>query len=317
MLLILTNSSDATADYVCRRLAGEGIDYFRLDTDHCAGLLRFRLAGGRVALLTEKTSLEPEGIRDVWLRRPKPIYIPLNIDIEGSDHTRAEWSEALEGFLAEVPEQIWMNHPARNAIASHKIEQLSRARRMGLLTPETLVTQSEDEAREFFYQCNGQVIVKPLAFGYIERSDPNQDTILYTNRISESDLADLAAVSRSPTLLQREIQKKQDVRVTIVDRDVHAVGLVAKHSDAKQHVDIRRNNMSGVEYCHLEVPENIRESLLSFHASYGLRFSAIDLAIDKHNNWIFFEINPNGQWAWTDMLGITDIAKSFIKSFHN
>src|SRR6267143_507613 len=313
MLLILTNSSDATADYVCRRLAGEGIDYFRLDTDLCAGVLRLRLAEGRVTLLTEEAPLEPERIRDVWLRRPKPIQVPFNGDTGGSAHTRAEWSEALEGFLAEVPEQIWMNHPARNAIASHKIEQLTRARRMGLLTPETLVTQSENEAREFFYQCHGQVIVKPLAFGYIERSDANQDTILYTNRISESNLPDLAAVTRSPTLLQREIQKEQDIRVTIVDRDVHAVGLIAKHSDARQRVDIRRNNMSGVEYCSLEVPKDIRESLLSFHASYGLRFSAIDLAIDKHNNWIFFEINPNGQWAWTDLLGITDIAKSFIK----
>ena len=31
-----------------------------------------------------------------------------------------------------------------------------------------------------------------------------------------------------------------------------------------------------------------------------LNFSAIDLILDKNKDYIFLEINPNGQWAWIE-----------------
>jgi hypothetical protein len=30
--------------------------------------------------------------------------------------------------------------------------------------------------------------------------------------------------------------------------------------------------------------------------------------------WQFLEINPNGQWAWMDLLGGTEIYELFIKA---
>jgi len=30
---------------------------------------------------------------------------------------------------------------------------------------------------------------------------------------------------------------------------------------------------------------------------------------------IFFEVNPNGQWAWLDLSGGMNIAASFVKTF--
>ncbi|MEJ1729693.1 hypothetical protein SMA90_25505, partial [Escherichia coli] len=43
-----------------------------------------------------------------------------------------EWAEALEGFFAHIPRPRWMNHPAANAQASHKLEQLTTAQSLGL-----------------------------------------------------------------------------------------------------------------------------------------------------------------------------------------
>ena len=39
------------------------------------------------------------------------------------------------------------------------------------------------------------------------------------------------------------------------------------------------------------------------------------MAIGTDGNWYFFEINPNGQWAWLDSDGGTNIAGSFIRAF--
>jgi len=33
-----------------------------------------------------------------------------------------------------------------------------------------------------------------------------------------------------------------------------------------------------------------------------LRFGAIDFVLDKNEEFIFLEINPNGQWAWIEKL---------------
>jgi len=35
---------------------------------------------------------------------------------------------------------------------------------------------------------------------------------------------------------------------------------------------------------------------------YGLEFSAIDLARHIDGTYVFFELNPNGQWAWVEQL---------------
>jgi len=314
MLLILTNSGDATSDYLQRRLVEASIQHVRVDTDHFSTAFEFSVKGGRATLQAADGTIGPHQISNVWFRRPKPIALSSSEGPAETKHLRDEWSEAFEGFLAQVPVEAWVNHPANNAMASHKIEQLARANRMGLTTPETLVTQSPEEACDFFYKCDEEVVVKPLASGFIERND-GIDSVIYTNAIEPADLKRIASVANCPTLLQQAISKQRDIRITIIDDDIHAVGLKAVEANEQQRVDIRRNNMQGVDYEIADLPANVRSSVFAYHKSYGLRFSAIDMAIDRNGDWIFFEINPNGQWAWTDLLGVTDIAKSFIKSF--
>ena len=106
-----------------------------------------------------------------------------------------------------------------------------------------------------------------------------------------------------------------DVRITIMDRDVHAVGLTASDNNTEQRLDIRRNDMQDVRYTPLQLSQALRMRILKFVASYDLRFAAIDMAIDHDDQWIFFEINANGQWAWLDLVGVSDIAGSFLRSF--
>jgi D-alanine-D-alanine ligase-like ATP-grasp enzyme len=73
--------------------------------------------------------------------------------------------------------------------------------------------------------------------------------------------------------------------------------------------------MVDVRYDSIALPDKVRESLLALVRSYDLRFAAIDLAVDRAGRWVFFEVNPNGQWAWLDLAGVCDIAASFVKVF--
>src|SRR5581483_9580101 len=159
-----------------------------------------------------------------------------------------EWAEALEGFFAHIPKEKWMNHPANNVAASHKVDQLTTAQAFGFNVPSTIVTQDGDELRAFYTKHDGRIIVKPMASGYVERADGERDSLVYTNIVQLHHLENLDDLTACPTLFQQCIEKKSDVRITVVAEDIHSVELMAKEPDGSQRCDIRRNNMEDVEY---------------------------------------------------------------------
>jgi hypothetical protein len=314
MLLVITSRSDQTADYLCRQLTDVPIAFARLDTD----LFRLDLLGishslGATRLRIVDRWYSPSEFSHVWFRRPEPL-VRLDCTPEEA-HVAAEWSEAIEGFLGQIPAKCWMNHPSNNVRASHKIEQLVRARALGLRAPHTLVTQDPPALLEFWRACNRKVIVKPMSYGYIERDQPEDDTHIYTNEVLPEHLVRAIGLPACPTLFQERVDKAVDVRITIVDGNAIAVALRAAGPPGTQRLDIRRDSMRDVSYETIALPTDIHARLAHLVDSYSLRFAAIDMAIDRSGEWVFFELNPNGQWAWLDQLGAANIAAHFATAF--
>ncbi len=73
--------------------------------------------------------------------------------------------------------------------------------------------------------------------------------------------------------------------------------------------------MQDVKYVQVEPPPDVESALIALVRSYSLRFAAVDMAVADDGRWIFFEINPNGQWAWLDISGGFDMARLFVQSF--
>ncbi|WP_425399074.1 hypothetical protein [Aeoliella sp.] len=315
MLLVLTNSQDATADYLLPKLRQRGIDPIRLDTDTLVdrSIFTFDRQGPRFRL--EGRWHAPGDFHVVWYRRPERLQASHLTGSPDGEYILDEWGEIVEGFLAHIPEEAWVNHPAHNSRASSKLEQLTTAQQLGLEIPDTLVTQDPETLRQFFHQHGGEAIVKPMASGQVRREPAEADTLVYTNQVLENDLLDLSDLSRCPTLFQALISKTSDIRITIVDSEIHAVKLLATDADGRQRCDIRRNNMNDVTYQSIALPANIQSQLQCLMQRYELRFAAIDMVVDQQGSWYFLEINPNGQWAWLDLEGVTNIAESFARSF--
>lgn len=311
MILVLTNASDATADFMCDRLTREDIDFFRLNTESVVKEASFRLDGTGLNLHYGSRAYTPEDISCIWLRRPRPIAIDTANPYEAK-HTASEWAEALGGFLSCVPMPRWINHPSANSAASYKLEQLRRASNLGLRTPETLVTQSPDEAMSFFSKHRGSVIVKPISGGYIERETPTNDTQIYTSRVSKRDMDNAHLIRRCPTLFQEKINKSTDARVTVIDDSITPLLMYREDPDGHQITDIRRDNMSDVTYRQTAMPELDRFLLIKLLRSYNLRYAAVDYAVNQQGEWIFLEINPGGQWAWLDQANQSDIAGNLL-----
>lgn len=314
MLLIITNTSDATATFLESALRASNVPFVRCDTDTVVSQSQFRYRLGEPAVKLDGVWREPGVFTHVWYRRPERLK---DARFDGSSEGRYaldEWSEALEGFFSHIPEERWMNHPSSNARASHKLEQLTTAVAFGLSVPDTLVTQDATLLRDFFAQHQGRLVVKPMAGGYVEREE-GLDSLIYTNPVLAEHLEGLDDLVTCPTLFQQFIEKRCDVRITIIDGDVHPVALFAKDNEGDQRCDVRRNNMSDVTYSPVALPPHIESALLSLVAHYRLRFAAIDMAVSIRDEWVFFEVNPNGQWAWLDLAAQQNIASSFVRSF--
>jgi len=315
MLLIITNSEDATANYLAETLNQARVPFVRFDTDRSLESARLRYSGAGAQLALEGTWYKPEDFRNVWYRRPERLRVSQAEETPELKFLVDEWSEAIEGYFAHIPSEKWMNHPANEAVAHHKLQQLSRAQALGFKVPDTLVTQDPEELHEFFCRHGGRLITKPMARGHIARGGDAADTVIFTNRVRAEHLEQTEDVRCCPTLFQEEIAKRADVRITVVDDDIHAVELRALDADGLQRCDIRRSQIGDVEYTVVDLPGEIAGQIRSLTRGYGLRFGAIDMAISEQGAWVFFEINPNGQWAWMDLEGVTDIASSFVRSF--
>ena len=314
-VLVLTNSKDETADYLCNYLEQQGRAFVRLNTDSVLPALSVSYSREGPKLKVKGHTLAPKDVQSIWYRRPKELSVPGISDKGEETFVKREWSEAIEGFLAHVSPKRWINHPADNTFASHKMEQLTRAAEHSLKIPDTTVTQDPDELRAFWRKAKGSVIAKPLRVGAVERSNASEDTVIYTSPVEEGHLNKSEVIARCPTLFQERIEKRVDVRITVVDEDVTAAALKAR-GDAKDRVDIRRDNMAEVEYSTILVPAEVREKLLKLLRSYGLRFAAVDFVVSSEGEWVFLEINPNGQWAWLDLEGVTEIAGAFERAFY-
>jgi hypothetical protein len=313
MLLIISNQNDVTVDYLVPLLKRSGVSFLRFDSDCCCQKANVSYRNGEISLRYDLQNYSPDDFQSVWYRRPTTLHAENETPEE--KFIVNELSEGFNNFFVMIPVERWINYPAHNSRASHKLDQLRVAQKIGLQIPETLITTNVDELRQFYEHFKGRVITKPLREGTVKRQGEN-DTLIYTNRVTEKHLEKIEEIQYCPTLFQECIEKKSDVRITIIDDWIEAVELTAVDDDGQQRCDIRRKNMTDVSYRRLEaIPQSVRTGLSNLMSYYSLRFGAIDMVVDKNDQWIFLEVNPNGQWAWLDQEGITTIGNHLINTF--
>lgn len=311
MILIITNKDDATADFVAGRLKQS--ECVRLNSDDLPAAVKIESTESDSAIVIGRRRFAPGDFSGVWYRRPQAITFPGKWDHGECRHAAREYTAGLEGFLALIPEHKWINHPAKNVQAGNKIEQIRRARAMGFRLPRTLITQDPLQLRNFWRRCQGEVIVKPLSFGYIEREPPANDSLIYTNRLRAVDLRRARMINRCPTLFQEQVNKIADIRITVIDGNLQAVEQTATDAGVPR-LDIRRDFMQGVKHRAIELPRPIVSKIHRLIRSYKLRFAALDMLRHADLGYVFLEVNPNGQWAWLDALGVSNTRKYLIRA---
>ena len=303
MILIVSNRTDVTADFVVRELTRRGVEFARLNTDEFPqhGLGRITFPGGireaSIRWVNRDRTLEWRDVTAVWYRRPvAPVPDEAITDPGIRKFVVDECYDFLRGLWYSL-DCAWVSHPDAIRRAEHKIVQLHAATKCGFKVPETLVSNAPDEVKAFVDRLAGQVVVKPVYAGFVQAQGAPR--FVYTTQPSRDELSHLDEVCLSPCIFQERILKTADVRVTVVGERVFATRI---ETDAlpPNVPDWRAADVEQLVHTSYTLPSHIAASCAALTRILGLKFGAIDLSLDDEGEHVFFEINANGQWAWIE-----------------
>lgn len=298
MILIATNERDITSDYIVLELQDLGIPHYRLNTETIPdSSISFSPADGEGgwSLATESETIRFSDFKAGYYRRPEPPKISRAVIGEAEmQYCREEWQEALKAALSSLRDR-WLNSPLAIFDAENKPRQLSVAIQVGFDVPETLVTNSYEKASEFLGQAPS--IGKPLRTSLLALK--SGERAIFTTRLSGLSKTVSEAIEVAPIIFQREIPKRCDVRVTVVGQQAFAAEIHSQDNE-ETLTDWRKGGHADLMHSTHELPKEIVQKCIDITRFFQLKFSAIDLVLDRFGKYWFLEMNPNGQWAWIE-----------------
>lgn len=303
LILVVTSQTDVTAGLVIGELSSRGVDVFRFNTETYPTMVQLTMEGkssgvtghiladcGRDVALDE--------ISAVYYRRPLPPDISSEIEDDGArQFALGECRSAIAGMIRLV-EAPWVNHPDRIARAEYKILQLDEAQRLGFSIPDTLCTNDPVVAECFVSEHAGKVVAKTVRSPFASRQPP---LLIYTNRLLPADLLRLKQLRLAPCILQEYVEKKLEVRATVVGNCVFAAEIDSQSCAQAVH-DWRRVSPEELSHGAHVLPTEISERCVAITQRFGLSYSAIDLILTPMDEYVFLEMNPNGEWGWLAQL---------------
>ena len=319
-VLLITNTSDFTCDYVVRSLNNIEADYYRLNTDeigravfftfdftHDVFTLNDRPKGLTIDLLT---------FQSVYFRRPElPKIEEDSLSPDERQFIQLEIRQTLEGLYKILRKAYWISDIDAIRKAENKVYQQLIAKEIGFKIPKGVITNSPDNFYAFVSSGEDGCIIKPVYSGQI--GWPEMHNVVFTSQLQTKPKPQ--QIELCPSYLQEQIRKQYDVRVTIVGEEVFAARI-----DSQSNQETKTDWRVGENILRHEVitlPGTIKSQCLELLRRLGLQFGAIDSIETEEGEYIFLEINPNGQWAWietqTGMPISETIAKQLVHEYHS
>jgi glutathione synthase/RimK-type ligase-like ATP-grasp enzyme len=82
--------------------------------------------------------------------------------------------------------------------------------------------------------------------------------------------------------------------------------IFAAKLNSQEHESTRTDWRAGtpdggdVEHEVFELPERVQAALHRMMRSFGLNFASIDMIVTPEGEFVFLDLNPNGQWLWLE-----------------
>lgn len=255
-----------------------------------------------------KVYLDYQGVRvsihdveAVWYRRSHNLGSGLSnvLDKEFLSSAYGEVRTTLFGMLESL-NCFQISKFSQYRRLDSKEEQMKIASHLGLKVPETCITNNPQEAKRFVQERPNGVISKMQSSFAIMRD--GVENVVFTNLVKQEDLEDIDTLQFCPMQFQEKLEKKLELRVTIVGDEVFAFAIDSQKTENAK-VDWRKEgNALIADWVPYELPSEVKEKLLQMMDVYQVNYGAIDIIVTPDDEYYFLEINSAGEFFWLDRL---------------
>lgn len=304
-ILIITHTADNfSIEKVTEYVEKNGCEVIRFDVDlyPLQNKLTTSFQDGKwVSILeTPHAKHRLDDIAAVWYRRAYNMGHGLREEMDPKFFGAAmgEIRNTLFGFLESI-DAYSLGKPSVYRRLDSKEEQLKIADKIGLKIPESCITNNPEEARKFILKH--QNVVAKMQTGFAIYED-GVECVVFTNVVSEDKLEELDSLLYCPMQFQKKIEKKKELRVTVVGRGVYTFEIDSQQSEEAK-IDWRKDGVNLIKkWERTELPADIEQKILELLDVYNVDYGAIDIIVSPEDEYYFIEINAAGEFFWLDNL---------------
>lgn len=264
MIIVIGSEEEFHSRYVLEKLKEKNIDACYFDSRKYP-IFNWSPNGENDYIILEDKKIYTREIQGIYWRW---YYGITNCR---TDIIYREKTSALESFLSGLEAKCYNSLQAvelhrKKGVQSRLMEQ------NGIRNPRTIVTNDKDIIQEFYNQNNGQLIYKPVRGG------------AYTKKLKEKDFNRLDSLINCPTQFQ-EFVDGVDIRVYAFDSgEVFGGEIIA------DTIDFRADDNSKINP--VKLPKKVQKDCLKVMKLLGLKYSGIDIRLNKDGEYVFIEANP-------------------------
>ncbi len=297
-VLIVTNDHDEHADAVIVELNRRNVPVFRFhpeDFPHACGV-SLEITDGRIngELRSADHHVTFDDICAAWYRRSRNLYMGAvtRTTEKLDDYVQAQSTATVVAVCAGL-ETLWVSHPFKLRRGEVKATQLALASRAGLKIPQTLISNDPARAASFVGALGDTACaIKPLmAIGV---TDQHGYRLPLTTTLPQGHSLDSLALA--PTMLQPYVDKAFELRCVVIGERTFCAKLDSQ-ADEKSRIDWRGGDPAHEVFT---LPAHVEASIHRLMDAFELNFASLDMIVTPEDEYVFLELNPNGQWLWLE-----------------
>ncbi|HVK98136.1 MAG TPA: grasp-with-spasm system ATP-grasp peptide maturase [Flavisolibacter sp.] len=305
MILIISSSEDVSTDHVINWLHYHKKKFYRLnffdilDAPH-KNEVCYSLEDNTLQINSQTIDLND--INSVWLRKlgsfKKSVFYKSCLGEIRQDiliQQTGEFNAFVMAIIKNInPNSYWITHYGHRA--QNKWNVLKKAAEAGLSIPKTFFTNTKKHLTA--WRNHLPIINKPLNEPYFFTKGKNFFT-MYTKEIADKEMAYLPD-NFFPSAIQNKIQKEYEIRTFFLDKKYYSMAIFSQN-DQQTAVDFRNYNTTCPNrFIPYQLPREVEKKLDVLMDSLNLNCGSIDMIKEKKGDYIFLEVNPNGQFGMVD-----------------
>jgi len=242
-------------------------------------------------------SVDPGDV--IWVRRPEQPVPNPKVSEADKKFAGLEYRcfyNSIAYFFDTLP--VWcINSYSAARVIIQKAVQIQLARKCGLKTPATLMSNHPATVREFFARKDARTICKGFTPHVWQKEGQMSVAITETFELTSGQLPSDEVLTYAPAIYQERVPKEYDTRMVLMGNQIYSYALKNK----KQALDWRQD--AGLGHVTAELvptPPDVEKGVLEFARRSGVCFGSLDFGVDAQGQWWFLEINEQGQFLWID-----------------